>query len=387
MSDEHPAIPIPGLPGETIPRLLRNLDYGRAIDPDAWALPHLVFLPDDRPNVALARRLMTAFHRAMDDGGSAGDGLWKDMGDQFHGPFFNALRDQDADAVAEILAGVFHAPAAAGICRREQDAKAFAGDWMTRLMTADVVVSLGTALGVLRAVNPFAADAPNALGQDLDAVMSALCSRFGGSFAPPQIGGIFGLEFRGEFYPHKYLYQVYVACRLAELSTGARFSCLEIGGGMGFLAYAAHRLDAVSDFCLIDLPLVNVLQGYLLLNSSFAARTVLYGEPDLESERRIRILPDVAMTELPEKSFDIAINQDSLPEMHPDTMSAYLEELQRTTRTYLLSINHESGQITPSGFRHGVVREAAEMQSGYATVYRMPYWLRPGYVEELFRLS
>jgi hypothetical protein len=295
------------------------------------------------------------------------------------------------EAVAEILAGVFHAPVAAGICRRERDAEAFYEDRMTQLITADVLVSLGDALGVLRTVNPFAADAPNALGQSLDVVMTELTARFEGSFAPPQVGGVYGLEFRGEFYPHKYLYQVYVAYRLCELSAGERFSCLEIGGGMGFLAYAAHRLHVVSDFCLVDLPLVNVLQGYILLNSRFADRTVLYGESPKEArfneQGGLRILPDIAMLELSAKSFDIAVNQDSLTEMHPETMHIYLEEIQRTTRMYLLSINHESGQITPSGFRHGIVREAALMQPGYAPVYRMPYWLRPGYVEELYRLS
>jgi putative sugar O-methyltransferase len=240
-------------------------------------------------------------------------------------------------------------------------------------------------------VNPFAADAPNALGQNLDVIMEALAERFGGSFAPLQIGGVFGLKFRGQFYPHKYLYQVYVACRLRDLSKGGQWSCLEVGGGMGFLAYAALLLGAASDFCVIDLPLVNVLQGYVLLNSLYADHTVLYGEATDDSRSpeggRVRILPDVALAGLPAKSFDIAVNQDSLPEMDADTMATYLREIRRTTRTYLLSINHESTQVAPSGFRHGVVREAALVQPGYSPVYRMPYWLCPGYVEELFRLT
>lgn len=389
-SDAPGDAPIPKLPWATVCRLLRNLDYGRPVDPDGWRLPDLRALPADDPDVALARRLADAFYHAMDAGGGAGDGLWHDMRDAFHGPFIRALEARDFQTIAETLAGMFYAPVTAGICRRERDPEAFAGDLATRLITVDVVASLGMALGVTRVPNPFVPDPPNPLAFDAAAVMAGIREALGGDFAPPQVGAIFGIEFDGRLYPHKYLYQVYTAHRMRTIIGPAFRSCLEIGGGMGFLAYAAVVVGGVRDYCIVDLPIINMLQGYLLLKSSLADCVALYGETPPRAGgtgRRIRILPDMAIRSLRSRSFDMAVNQDSLPEMTAATMERYLDEIERLTRAGFLSINHESGQTVASGFSHGVVGEAVGRRPAFQRVYRMPYWLRPGYVEELYRMT
>ena len=110
------------------------------------------------------------------------------------------------------------------------------------------------------------------------------------------------------------------------------------------------------------------------------------GATSFHSTARTKGSPDFAIASLEDKSFDLALNQDSLPEMNESTMCGYLDEIARLVDGRFLSINHESGQAVGGGFRHGIVRAATDQRPAFHPVYRMPYWMRPGYVEELFEL-
>ena len=71
--------------------------------------------------------------------------------------------------------------------------------------------------------------------------------------------------------------------------------------------------------------------------------------------------------------YDIAFNSDSLPEIDPETASRYVEAMKARCGMFL-SINHEC--FMPVRQTMGVPAE-----------YRFPYWIRRGYVEELYRFS
>ena len=97
-------------------------------------------------------------------------------------------------------------------------------------------------------------------------------------------------------------------------------------------------------YTLIDLPHANVIQGYYLLKVLPSERVVLYGEPGwVEAVDRVRVLPAHAVRELRGHQFDLVLNQDSFPEMHADTVDAYLSWIAGVCADgLLLSVNHES---------------------------------------------
>jgi hypothetical protein len=80
------------------------------------------------------------------------------------------------------------------------------------------------------------------------------------------------------------------------------------------------------------------------------------------------------------------VNQDSFPEIHRETVLEYLDWIKRASRRFFYSINHES---RPRGY--GVelqqnVPQLVEQVGGYTRLSRIPYWLRRGYVAELYRV-
>jgi hypothetical protein len=77
------------------------------------------------------------------------------------------------------------------------------------------------------------------------------------------------------------------------------------------------------------------------------------------------------------ENYDLVINVDSLTEMARDTARAYVGAL-RERAAIFLSINHEYNAFT--------VRDILA-ESGLNATTRMPYWLRRGYVDEVFELN
>ena len=86
----------------------------------------------------------------------------------------------------------------------------------------------------------------------------------------------------------------------------------------------------------------------------------------------------------PAGAFTLALNQDSFPEIDETLVREYLAEIRRTTTTYFLSINHEVEHAKTNEARHLNVSTLLGRDAGFRRLYRMPYWLRRGYVEELY---
>jgi hypothetical protein len=131
-----------------------------------------------------------------------------------------------------------------------------------------------------------------------------------------------------------------------------------------------------------------VLQAYFLIRALPGANIVLYGEEMPTDGCGIRILPGWAFEASPPKTFDVVLNQDSFPEIDRTVVRKYLHDIRRATRKYFLSINHEAETPTgSSGFRHLVVGDIVNEVGGFERLHRFPCWVRPGYVEELYRCS
>jgi hypothetical protein len=65
----------------------------------------------------------------------------------------------------------------------------------------------------------------------------------------------------------------------------------------------------------------------------------------------------------------------------------YLQRAKTNVRHAFLSVNQESQAAQSEAARQGVVGEVIREVGGFKRSYRFRHWLRPGYIEELFRIS
>ncbi len=164
---------------------------------------------------------------------------------------------------------------------------------------------------------------------------------------------------------------LYQAWRIAELVDGQPKPVVEIGAGLGRTAFYARQLG-VTNYTIIDLPLTNVAQSYFLGRVMDPEIISLFGEKPAP----VQILPPTAFFGSTDR-YSLAVNVDSLTEMASDTARAYCEAIRSRTDTFL-SINHEYNPFTVRNVYAGL---------GISAAARMPYWLRRGYIDEIFKFS
>lgn len=161
---------------------------------------------------------------------------------------------------------------------------------------------------------------------------------------------------------------IYQAYRVKQISKGEH-RCLEIGGGVGRTAYYARMLG-IYNYTLVDLPMTMIGQALFLIATLGPDAVWLFGEPSSEQHGRIRLAPPSFVTGLSER-FDIVLNVDSFTEMDRSHAKEYVD-FAMAHADVLLSINHEANKFMTRELISGVLFS------------RSPYWLRSGYVEELY---
>lgn len=342
--------------------------------------------PDKSDDTHIYQRLITAYHKAISGRDESGDGVWETFSANCHTQLAEYLKQGDCKNVGLILSQMFRDPVTSGLMLGKGTYIATRNDpYSVGLDWHDKAISLGQAVGVVPVQNPEQGTYGTILHLDSLDIFRRSIERLGFAPLPPQVGAMFGIRFAGGCIPVNYLLHLYTAHRLSTISPGKVDSCLEIGGGVGLLAYVVVSMG-IKQYCIVDLPLVNVLQGYLLLKSDLADSVQLFGEDEIISESKIKILPSTAVDALPPKSFDLIINQDSLPELSKETMDGYLKVIQRVSKGYFLSINQEARAPTGLNSNQGWVHDACRGEQGMKLIYRAPYWMRKGYVEELYKI-
>jgi hypothetical protein len=163
------------------------------------------------------------------------------------------------------------------------------------------------------------------------------------------------------------LYQAYRVAELVRDRPDARV--VEIGGGLGRTAFYAQQFG-LHDYTLIDLPMTNVAQAYFLGRVLGPDAISLFGE----DRPGIRIQPPTVFLDAADR-YDLVVNVDALPELAADTATAYCQAIKARADIFL-SINHEYNALTVRDICAGLSMRAES---------RMPYWLRRGYVDEVFR--
>jgi hypothetical protein len=194
---------------------------------------------------------------------------------------------------------------------------------------------------------------------------------------------LFPTPFRGErgvstsrgVASYRAIAALYQGFRLTqETRTTDRCSVLEIGPGMGRTAYYAVKAG-IERYVTIDLPMGIVAQACFLGATLGADALWMLGDHE-PSGKRVRLLPGNELHRLQEK-FGVVLNVDSLTEMGDDDASRYASWIAENAATFL-SINHEANELT--------IPILAKDTFASANCYRFPYWMRPGYAEEIFRM-
>ena len=346
--------------------------------------------PPTTEDLELVERLMEAHDRAVRDEAGVQNrpsrDVWEMVGHEFHGEFIDALRYRQRGTLATILNAAFRQKITYGLGGGTDVYQALQtpdGNAANAALTVDRLASLAEALSVLPYENP----EQGRWGENIYILPDELAKRIetalGIPICPPSICGYFGVPIRGGYLFAQSCNQLYMAARIRQILSNTSWPrrVCEIGAGYGGSVYYAASLG-LTDYRIFDLPVINVLQGYYLTKALPNHKIVLYGER--EDSCTVCVYPYWMLKRQPIKSFGMVVNQDSFPEIAPDVVFDYLNEIVRTAYS-LLSINQE-GQgpgCAPDIFQN-LVPHMVDQVPPFQRMGRFPFWIRRGYVEELY---
>lgn len=332
-----------------------------------------------RPSAAFVARIRSAYRHALELSRGPGESTWtmiSGLNQSIH-----ELLLGEGEELIDLLAAPGKTKLFFGfdsifddILKRLQDPDAPAVLESQRINVASGIVRLAEALAVRCVVNPEGGGTTYQpdwhQGIDLDALLTAIGARLEIDLDfPNPFAGEFGVQTQAGVASERAIQAIYQATRLRELSPRAAGGLLEIGAGLGRTTYYAARLG-LTDYTVVDLPLTNVAQALYLGHVLGEDAVSLQGEPAKAGQVRIR---SPEWLHASDERFGLVLNADSLTEMD----RAYAEEYARFIRarcSLFLSLNHE---VNP--FR---VRDLAAFADYQVT--RHPYWMRTGYVDELY---
>lgn len=153
-----------------------------------------------------------------------------------------------------------------------------------------------------------------------------------------------------------------------------RQEVLEIGAGLGTLG------QYLNGYSTSDLPVCSVMHAFLLASSMGEDCIWLCGEDYDEQPIRVLGPQPIQDSHLTNRTLDVVVNQNSMPEMPVSTMIDYLIWINGhlSKDGIFISINHEShnaGQVSVREYAKDILR----------LENRSMWWLRDGYVCEIWR--
>lgn len=242
----------------------------------------------------------------------------------------------------------------------------------------DKLVSLAESLGVLRMENPENGPWGDNLLLDPSEVVQLIEQELGIEIAAPT--GIIhtdGIQAGDGCFHYRHINSLYSAIRVARLSNPGSSVC-EVGGGLGLTAMYAQRLG-IGRYTVLDLPITCLLAGHYLLHAVGQDQVTLYGETPRKSGS-IELFPYWEIVNMKANSYDLVLNQDSLPEIADNLIKEFLSNIKRIGIESFLSINHEC-------FYPRTVKNFTDESKDFKEVYRSKSWVREGYLEELYRIN
>jgi hypothetical protein len=338
-------------------------------------------------DIALCQRLIDAYVSAQSAAPSP-SGIWS------HGIFqhrqrelVSALERGDASLLARLLASMFRsefvlgtAPGSLGAARSGFNMK------LACLKALDKLVALAESQGAICCENPEQGAVGIAFADGPATLVRNTESALGVSLDFPDVGAAYGIRLAGRLISWDAPDQLYAAARLREAvrtylpAPNRPLHVVEIGGGYGAMAYWLLRMSNLR-YTIVDLPLINVLQGYFLSQALGPSKVSLHGEPT----RPVAIVPTHALRSV-DLPFDVLANKDSMPEIPEAALLDYLSWARMGCEGIFYSYNHESA-LRLEDKSQNVVPQVLASLGGFVRVRRDASWVRRGYAEEIYRPS
>jgi hypothetical protein len=345
-------------------------------------------LPVTESDVVLADRLLAAYRESVKQAPLHG-GIWGVIRDR-QSTFIGLLEGSDPRALATYLGGMNRHDATIGTVQGIYEYDKIVANRSYRnfiaLQARDKLVSLAEAVGALPCENPEQGPWGESLAIDTATLVGKIEQALDRPLTPPDIdGGLLKILSSRGLFNERDANAIYTAWLIENVFAATGFGAIaEIGAGVGRVAHWCTQFGCRS-YTVFDLPHINVLQGYYLQKGNPDRAVVLYGEP--RQKEAITVLPFTEFANVQPGSFDLILNQDSFPEMEADVVMSYLKRVKINSSRYFLSLNHES---RPRSFGPDLQISVPEMVAraeGYRLLSRQLYWLRKGYVSELYAVG
>ena len=337
---------------------------------------------DESVDIHLCERLITAFRAStLEFASKTGtSGMWKLIGDIFHGSLYNILEEGNPMSLANYLCNAYREESCHGfaciVTPDMQNPKSGIGT-----IVVDNLISLCEALGVIQYENPEQGRYGINVYKNIDDLILKLEDKIGFPVGKPKLFGLHGIMNGDRVIDLRAPQHLWAAWRMREI-VGLNKNICEIGGGFGGCCYYSHLMGAKS-YTIIDLPLINVISAYFLMKCFGEEAVQLFGEENCD--RPIKIMPPCHFMK-GNNNFDICLNQDSFPELPIGNVLEYLQRIPEVTRSYFYSINQEACAITYENLAQLNIHQIVGEMSIYKLLYRYPNWIRKGYVEELYSI-
>jgi hypothetical protein len=242
---------------------------------------------------------------------------------------------------------------------------------------AQELVALGYSTAAIRIWNEMQ-EGPTVI--DFNELLTAVTKHIPFSMRwPGKCGGVPGMPFDGGLIPLKILEAAQLVVTAGRLIPNQPHHILEIGAGTGFNAYAFTQTYKGSHYYIVDLPVVCVIQAFLLSSALGEHSVSFFGEPKNEI--------NISGLDWPKEPwFDLVLNRNSFPEIPLETAKNYLLRigLELKPSGVFISVNHEAiagGQVP--------VSEVVKSVPNLKCTGRSPWWPMAGhwegYVLETFK--
>jgi putative sugar O-methyltransferase len=163
----------------------------------------------------------------------------------------------------------------------------------------------------------------------------------------PDVGNPLGVVIDGVLINVGAEYQHYCAQQVCRLLSAEKETVAEIGGGFGGMAYYLLRDMPEVTYLDFDMPESIALTSYYLLKAFPHLNFLFYGEAELTREAMeaadVILMPTFELAKVPEKSVDTVFSSHAISDISDAAMVAYLCDIARMTKKYLLYIGHARG--------------------------------------------
>lgn len=329
----------------------------------------------------LIRRLSASYKLACTSFQTDGESMWYDFFSDMHGDINKSILENDLAKVQALLNDPassdiffgFDAVAKTNIRGAFVKPDYLFGDHLV----IDGLLRLAEAVGARHLANP-ERNISRMKRITADEIIDSLEEFFGFAVSVPNLfRKEFGIASKRGIISYRVPQAIYQAWYMAQLVAGIpNPRVLEIGGGLGRTGFYAKAFG-ITDYTIVDIPITSLAQGYYLARTLGNSEVVLFGEQKIEADKKVKLITPAEFLNTSDK-YDIIINVDSLTEMDEVIAKDYVDAILNRTGVFV-SINHEANSFT--------VRDLMAKKGELGQMTRTPYWLREGYVHEVWQKS